>query len=297
MTAKLSALLKQLIDLLSLLAKALSGKNKKPDCACPPPLKAPDPFLYSQAYLMSRGEPVTWDNPDIYLFHGKTLVDPHMLQADTTYTVVARVWNNSYTTPAVNMLIDFSYLSFGIATQSHPIGSAVRNLGAKGLPGCPVFAHVSWTTPAVFGHYCIQVRLQPADDSNWLNNLGQRNIHVTKPQSPAIVEFSVGNHDTPRARTIGFTVDSYAIPPLRACDDRASADTETATAVSPHAPVPEGWTVAIAPNPLRIEAGAEQRVSATITPPPGFTGAVPFNITARDKSGPLGGVTVRVEAP
>ena len=64
--------------------------QKKPrveHCVCPPALKKPDPFLYSQQFLISLGLPVTYDNPDIYIYDGKNLVDPHDLHASTTNTV------------------------------------------------------------------------------------------------------------------------------------------------------------------------------------------------------------------
>ena len=91
-----SQFLRDLVALLKSLCKALRGESKQPPCAaCPPALKKPDPFLYSQQYLMSLGLPVTWDNPDIYIYEGGTLVDPHDLRAGTDYTVIARAWNNS----------------------------------------------------------------------------------------------------------------------------------------------------------------------------------------------------------
>ena len=35
--------------------------------------KRPDPMIYSQYYLASKGIAVTWDNPDIQLFDGGTV--------------------------------------------------------------------------------------------------------------------------------------------------------------------------------------------------------------------------------
>src|ERR1700756_5645716 len=99
----------------------LGSNQQKIDqhCVCPPALKKPDPFLYCQYYLLSLGFPVTWDNPDIYIFEGNVLVDPHDLKANTTYTVVARIWNNSPDVPVINLKVNFSYLSFGMGVQSH----------------------------------------------------------------------------------------------------------------------------------------------------------------------------------
>ena len=103
-----SQFLSDLVALLKSLCKALRGESKEPPCAaCPPALKKPDPFLYSQQYLMSLGLPVTWDNPDIYIYEGSTLVDTHDLKASTDYTVIARVWNNSPDVPVMGLGVGF----------------------------------------------------------------------------------------------------------------------------------------------------------------------------------------------
>ena len=119
----MSTLKKKLLGILAIFAYLLRfalGQKKPPveHCVCPPALKKPDPFLYSQQYLISLGLPVTWDNPDIYIFDGNTLVDPHDLKASTDYTVVARIWNNSPDVPVINLGVNFSFLSFGMGAQS-----------------------------------------------------------------------------------------------------------------------------------------------------------------------------------
>jgi len=238
------------------------------------------------------GKPVTWDNPDIFVYLGSQPVNPHDLQPDTAYTVVARVWNNSTDVPVVNLKVNFSYLSFGMATVSHQIGVTTTDLNVKGLPGCPAFAYITWTTPAVPGHYCIQVLLEPPTDKNWLNNLGQRNVHIGQANSPAFFNFRVGNPDSPRTRAIRFTTDSYRIPPLLSCDaDTARAKDRWSLPV----PVPEGWTVVITPETFLLAPDEEQQVHVSITPAAGFTGVTPVNITAWDSARPLGGVTLNVE--
>ena len=212
--SKLHKICKEILAVLAYILQFTMGKRRAPvkHCVCPPALKKPDPFLYSQQYLISLGLPVTWDNPDIFVYQGNTLVDPHSLHANTTYTVVARIWNNSPDVPVINLKVNFSYLSFGMGTQSNPIDVTAVDLAAKGLPGCPAFAYMAWTTPPTLGHYCLQVLLEPPDDSNWLNNLGQRNTDVTQPQSPALFTFAVGNHVAPRTRNVRFKVDCYTVP-------------------------------------------------------------------------------------
>jgi hypothetical protein len=157
--------------LCSFLQFFLGRKRPVEKCVCPPALVKPDPFIYDQYYLTSLGLPVTWDNPDVFIYQGSALVDPHNLVANTPYTVVVRIWNNSTDVPVANLAVNFSYLSFGAGTQSNPIGTVTTDLNAKGLPGCPAFAYITWTTPPVVGHYCLQVLLEPPDDSNWANNL------------------------------------------------------------------------------------------------------------------------------
>jgi len=296
--AKLWKLILEIGKIIVYVVAYFLGKKKKGNsCDCPPLLQKPDPFLYCQYYLISLGYPVTWDNPDIFLFDGSVPVDPHDLKASTPYTVVARVWNSSTSIPVMNLKVNFSYLSFGMGVQSHPIGTAATDLGVKGLPGCPAFAYQTWTTPATLGHYCIQVLLEPPDDSNWLNNLGQRNTDVVQPASPAVFQFAVGNADPLRTRTIQFNVDTYSIPPLPACGQDISLAAGP-RAVSKLAPgVPPGWTVTLTPSQVQLAPGDETVVTAQIEPPAGFSGTMPFNVTGQNEVGPIGGVTLNVEVP
>jgi hypothetical protein len=293
---ELLKLLKQFPALLCSFLRFLLGRKRPIEkCICPPALVKPDPFIYDQYYLTSLGLPVTWDNPDVFIYQGSVLVDPHDLVANTPYTVAARIWNNSADVPVANLVVNFSYLSFGAGTQSNPIGTVTTDLNAKGLPGCPAFAYVTWTTPPTVGHYCLQILLEPPDDSNWQNNLGQRNTDVAHAQSPAAFSFVVGNHGVPRTRRVRFSVDTYTIPPLPPCNSAIFVAKRTVAKSAP--PIPPGWSVTLTPNELQLAPGAEQSVNAAIAPPAGFTGRMPFNVTARDEYGPIGGVTLTVEVP
>jgi hypothetical protein len=287
-----------LVAFLTLLLRYWFGPKKGPDkcCKTPPPIQKPDPLLYCQYYLMSMGFPVTWDNPDIYLFEGLTLVNPHQLKAATKYTVVARIWNRSRIVPVFNLDVDFSYLSFGMGTQSHQIGGSTTDLGVVGLADWPAYAAIEWTTPAVLGHYCLQVLLLPPDDSNWFNNLGQRNVFITQPQSPAVYLFAVGNHVGPRIRKVRFKIDTYALPVLAPCSNGREDYARTSPAAKTAPPIPPGWTVVLTPDALELAPGEEKNVQAVITPPAGFAGSMPFNVTGYDDAGPIGGVTLIVEA-
>jgi hypothetical protein len=284
--------------LIALIKSILGFKNRAPcPCSKAPAIKKPDPFLYCQYFLMALGFPVTWDNPDIWVYEGLVMVDPHQLKASTKYTVVARVWNGSFFVPVFHLNVAFSYLSFGMGTQSHPIGTSWTDLGVVGLANWPAFATIDWITPATLGHYCIQVLLEPPDDSNWLNNLGQRNVFITQPQSPANFSFAVGNHVGPRVRNVRFILDSYSIPPLPDCSDRDSKIGRKREISKVAPPVPDGWTVVLTPETLHLAQGEEQQVQAQITPPPGFSGSMPVNVTGWDDNGPVGGVTLTVEVP
>src|ERR1017187_9652372 len=267
---KIWQFLLHLFALLLELIKYFLGIKKlsHPCCPCPVPIKKPDPFLYSQFWQMKMGYPVTWDNPDIFVYDGSTPVNPQALKASTTYTVSANIWNHSTDVPVPNLVVEFHYLSFGIGTQSHYIGTTTTDLGVVGW-GTPAPAWMQWTTPAALGHYCIQVLLKPPDDSNWLNNLGQRNMHVTQPHSPAVFTFAVGNHVSPRPRAVRFTLDTYSIPPLPVCGDDTAAFARTRSVRRMAPPVPDGWTVVLSPSELLLEMDEERQVQAEITPPPG----------------------------
>jgi hypothetical protein len=162
---------------------------------------------------------------------------------------------------------------------------------------CPAFAYINWTTPATLGHYCLQVLLQPPDDSNWLNNLGQRNTDVAQPHSSAVFKFAVGNHGGRRIRNVRFTLDTYTIPALPDCSQRSTAGDRLRFISNTAPPVPAGWTIVLTPDELHLSPTEERQVQAQITPPAGFSGSMPINVTAWDLIGPIGGVTLIVEVP
>ena len=183
-----------------------------------PALRRPDPCIYSQPYLMGLGLPVTWDNPDIVLLLNGVVVPEFGLLPNTAYEVEATIWNNSFNAPVVGMPVEFSFLSFGVATTSTPIGTTIVNVGAKGTPNHPAKTRIKWVTPATGGHFCIQAKLTWADDMNQANNLGQNNVDVAVASSPAHFEFQLRNT---RGETRRFTLvaDTYTPLELPDCDD------------------------------------------------------------------------------
>ena len=270
--------------------------------------KQPDPMIYSQRYLLSKGLAVTWENPDVHLELGGVEVDSSDLQPNTTYDVVARIWNNSLDAVVVGMPVDFSFLSFGIGEEKTHIGTTPVDLAVKGAPGCPAFARMPWLTPITPGHYCLLIEFTWADDANPFNNIGQHNTDVKPLNSPhAEFVFPVRN-EARTERRIVLRVDSYTLPASPDCGDRPAVDNprptrqevvrrlrQIAAANDPKAfPVPEGWTVAVAPPALVLGPEEERMVKVDIAAPDSFSGRQTFNVTGFAGTTSVGGVTLTV---
>jgi hypothetical protein len=278
------------------------GKVSAPQRCVPinePAFVRPDPLIYDQYYLTSLGLSVTWDNPDIQLYLNGAPVSSAQLQPGTTYEVAAQIWNNSTEAPVVNMPVDFSFLEFGVGTVSVPIGSTRIDLGVKGGPNCPAAADMSWTTPTAPGHYCLQVQLQPADDTNPQNNLGQENTDVGTAHSPALFTFTLRN-DTDLAHTYTFLADAYAPGTPAPCDGTGDPEKDRRGRMARHErgsqPVPPGWQVTTDPEAPSLAPGQSTSVTVTATPPGGFSGSQTLNVNAFHEYGLAGGVTLTVMA-
>jgi hypothetical protein len=269
--------------------------------------KRPDPMIYSQFYLMSRGIAVTWDNPDIQLFDsGGVGVPSHGLSPGTPYQIRAKIWNGSTDAPAVNVLVRFYYLSFGAGTIRSYIGETYVDVPVKGSPLGPAEAGMAWITPAV-GHYCIQVELNWIDDANPLNNLGQENVDIKKLNSPnATFIFAVRNTSA-RARQFVLRADSYAIPAKSRCSDTGRAtnrDDLTITERDPYSshragffPLPGGWIVDFPDgHELALGPGDQRDVPVKITATDDFVGTQPINVNVLDAAELIGGVTLYVHS-
>ncbi|MFI9616885.1 hypothetical protein ACIHCM_35315 [Streptomyces sp. NPDC052023] len=274
-------------------------------------------MIYAQYYLMAQGLAVTWDNPDITLFDGGVPVPVSPILPDHAYEVRVRVWNGSYSAPAVGVKVTLSQLSFGIGTLSVPVGEAVVDLGVKGTPDHPAFTYFTWRTPAEPGHYCLQAHLHWHDDANPDNNLGQDNVMVGVAASPARFTFTLRNTAAVRRHFV-FEADSYR-PDSRPCDpeyEQQFADRErTPTRIAESRarwewarrtqaygmfPIPRGWSVRITPADTVLDSGEETIVEVVIEPDdPDFSGTATFNVhgfalgpgEAREL---VGGVTLKV---
>src|ERR1700735_1604830 len=262
-----------------------------------PAFVRPDPTIYDQYYLTSLGLAVTWDNPDIQLYLNGTPVSSSQLLPGTVYDVVAQIWNNSTDAPVVGMPVAFSFLEFGVGTTSVPIGSTQVDLGVKGGPGCPTYATMPWTTPTTAGHYCIQVLLQPADDTNPQTNLGQENTDVGTASSPAVFTFTLRN-DTDKQQTYSFALDAYVLGTPAPCGATNSAKDRAARVARNRRgvqPVPPGWQITVVPEMPTLDSDQSTIITVTATPPPGFTGNQVLNVNAFHKAGMAGGGTLTVQ--
>lgn len=264
-----------------------------------PAFVRPDPMIYDQYFLANLGLSVTWDNPDIQLYLNGSPASSAQLLPGTTYDVVAQVWNNSTDCPLVDMPVAFSYLDFGVGTVSVPIGSTQIDLGVKGGPNCPAFASIPWTTPTTPGHYCLQVLLQPADDTNVQNNLGQENTDVAAAHSPAVFTFSLRN-DTDLPRDYNFVVDAYSPGAPDPCTENSGSAKDRRARLARHRrgaqPIPPGWHVDVDPQGPSLDPGQSATITVTATPPAGFTGSQVLNVNVFHAAGMAGGVSLMVQA-
>jgi hypothetical protein len=212
---------------------------------------------------------------------------------------VAQIWNNSTEAPVVNMPVAFSFLEFGVGTVSVPIGSTQIDLGVKGGPNCPAFAKMSWTTPTAPGHYCLQVQLQPVDDTNPHNNLGQENTDVGTAHSAAVFAFTLRNN-TELSHAYNFLADAYTPGTPEPCNGTGNPEQDRRARLARHRrgsqPIPAGWQVTINPEAPSLMPGQSTSITVTATPPGGFGGEQKLNVNALHEYGLAGGLTFTVVA-
>jgi hypothetical protein len=291
-------------ELVKIVCKLLHGKREEPGGARPPlhcfpvnhpAIMRPDPLLYSQRSLIAQGLAVTWNNPDIVLFKGGVPVSSSELETSTTYDVQIRVWNNSLQAPVVHMPVHLSFLDFGIGTTPIPVGSTTVDVGVKGSASQPALATVPWTTPSTPGHYCLQALLDPADDLDYSNNLGQENTDVAEATSPAVFRFTLRNN-TKRTRQYRFELDSYVIPDVPDCgSSSANRGLSLARHRQTNFPVPPGFAIDITPSTPALSPGAQMSIHVTAAPPTGFVGRQPINVNCFHDGGFAGGVSLVVK--
>ena len=262
--------------------------------------KRPDPLIYCQSYLMSKGLAVTWDNPDIQMMDGLSAVSSHALLPGKIYTIRASILNSSNEAAAVNMTVRFYYLSFGIGTTRNHIGDTLVTVPVNGAAGLPAIATCNWKTPAAPGHYCVQVELDWPDDANPYNNLGQENVDVKKLNSPNATFTFMLRNDSPFARRIELREDSYVLPPKEPCgqnDPAVNNQRDLHDKLIRHRlqanPLAAGWHVEyVSGKEYQLDAGEERLVTVKLTAFDGFAGTQAVNINAFSENELIGGVTL-----
>jgi hypothetical protein len=328
-----AAVLALLLWLLALLLRLRGSKQEDWPCAEIPQRfwRRPDPYIYDQSYLAGLGIEVTWDNPDIWFELGGTRISDNLLPG-TDYEIVVSAHNGSVEAPAFNTIVEFYSRDYGA-------GAIPNYLGASSLPMIPVqgfgpaICRFPWTTPAGGGHFCIQVRLLAVDDSNPLNNEGQKNVRVVHPAGgggililplfnasrepirltviPAAYSLSLETEATPQPATMR-TSRLTAIRQVRT-DDRTEPirDSEVRRTLMERQlavidanrrggfPLSSDWKLALPSEPLTIAPGETKAFSTTIGIPPGTpSGTYPVTLNAYRDDGTLyGGVTELLRIP
>ncbi|MDP9316912.1 MAG: hypothetical protein M3R24_39665 [Chloroflexota bacterium] len=250
---------------------------------------------------------VTWDNPDVRLEHNGVAVPSYNLQPNTTYDVIAQIWNGSVDAPVVGMPVHMSYLTFGIGTTKTLIGTTTVDVGVKGSQHAPGYARLPWTTPEAGGHYCLQIELDWPDDANPRNNLGQHNTDVKALNSPrATFEFEVHN---PGSQGLNYRLiaDDYRLLD-QDCSDAPSATPEQSTQERQQRlrrthrlygwgrfSQPLDWQIIIEPTTFWLAPDETVKVIVVAIAPEGFAGRQPINIHAFTGDTLVGGVTLYAE--
>jgi hypothetical protein len=289
----------------------------------PPELyQRPDPYLYSQSYLMALGIAVTWDNPDIWLERGGVQVNSYDLIGDTDYTVVVQIWNGSFFAPAPGLLVNLSARDFGVNGQEVSVGSAVTDLPVRAAPGHPAIVRIPWHTPPS-GHHCLQATLVWADDANAANNMGQENTDVRRVPAGHSARLTVPVRNTrPEAMALKLAVSGYEIPaqplpsrgkperrmstpgvrmraisrPGRATRDQVDAVIQQ-NRIGAFPPDP-AWNAQLSETGMRLAPGETGTVDLTVVAPATAPAGARqrFTLSAHDERGAVvGGVTLAVE--
>jgi hypothetical protein len=136
--------------------------------------------------------------------------------------------------------------------------------------------------------------------------MGQNNLDVVAPLSPAMFKFRLRN-GTGKENRFTFEVDTYTIPQPPDCkreiasEDRGTRAERLRRIKARHNkndyPVPPGWTVEIVPPQVSLPPGDEIDIAVQITPPGGFAGNKSFNVNAAYGEHYAGGVTLVVATP
>lgn len=259
----------------------------------------PDPYLYSQDWLSSRGLAVVWDNPDFQIIDVATglPVGRFDLLPNKDYDIEVSIHNNSFMA-AIGIQVRFEVCRFGAGTGvTDDLGSVVIDVPGAGTAK----ARRRWHTPASGGHNCLRAIISHPDDANPLNNVGQHNTDVAVPASPTRqLRFLVGN-DGRVARTVALTMNAYRLPQRVGCAEnyrerqglkylRRLQDAHH----SDRFPVPDYLHARLTHAALKVEPGQELEVTLELTPPAKGRGIHSVNVNAYDGARLIGGITAYV---
>lgn len=210
------------------------GEDEEEKCGKIPEsvVRRPDPCLYSQRLLRSKGLPVTWDNPDVWVAPaddpGNVLPDSYHLEADTEYVVTVQVHNASATDPAIGTGVRLRYRPWSFNSPDEvPVETdadgdeVVRHAHVPPMGSDEV--QFRWHTPSLAPdedskHFCLLASVHHPMDTNPANNVGQENTNVYRSENPGPprpgerVEFDVPLfNDADEGRRFRFDVEAYEV--------------------------------------------------------------------------------------
>ena len=279
------------------------GRRDYRDVCClhlPPTIRArPDPYVYSQQWLASRGLAITWDNPDFRLIDVTTgtIVPPNGLLPDHAYDVEVTVHNNSFMA-AIHTTVGFEVRGFGAGTSTvSALGITVVDVPGAGT----AVARQRWHTPRSGGHHCLIVTLTHVDDANPLNNVGQHNTDVAAPASPSRrLTFGVRNSGLVH-RVYQLVMDGYQLPERGRCAEthrerRSLRHLRALQAANDPRkfPVPGFLRARLSTAEVSLRPGEEATVTFECEPPARGQGTQRVNVHVTDGDMLVGGVTAIV---
>lgn len=213
----LRQLCKNFENLLELFIRKRKKEKGTPACCIKVPdgqRPRPDPYIYSQEWLMKRGFAVTWENPDFTIFDmSGNVVGSSELAPATTYRIEITIHNTS-PMAALNTKVHLTIHPFGIQTGAI-WGSATNTLDIPAVGFNRT--DFTWDTPNDTGHICLIATIFHIDDANPLNNVGQHNADIIRGGDTKKLSFKMQNLSKARQRVV-FAYDTYSLPvePLHA---------------------------------------------------------------------------------
>lgn len=154
-----------------------------------PTRRQPDPWMYSQDWARTIGDPVTWDNPSVTIWDPATMSEESRFDviANRDYRLMVEIQNGSNVAPVPVACLGATltcYMKvFGIGgiieewllPPNAPL--AIPTIPATNPPLSAVVVEFDFR-PATAGHRCLVFIIHHSDDANPANNKGQHNLEV-----------------------------------------------------------------------------------------------------------------------